>query len=114
MGMRTIISEGSGGISGGQRQRILIARAIANDPKILIFDEATSALDPESEAEVLKNLGAIARGRTLIIVSHRLSMVAGADQILVLENGRMADCGTHRELIARDGIYRQFWTQQKG
>ncbi len=113
-GYDTILEENAANLSGGQRQRLAIARALLNNPSLLIFDEATSALDPESEAVVLKNLSAIAKGRTVLIVSHRLSMVAGADRILVLEDGRLADSGTHRELVAREGIYRQFWMQQKG
>ena len=113
-GYDTMLEENASNLSGGQRQRLAIARALLNNPPILIFDEATSALDPESEAAVLKNLAAIARGRTVLIVSHRLSMVAGAQQILVLDHGKAVACGTHRELLSQDGIYRQFWRQQTG
>ncbi|MBP5300608.1 MAG: peptidase domain-containing ABC transporter [Victivallales bacterium] len=111
-GYDTVLEENASNLSGGQRQRLAIARALLNNPPLLIFDEATSALDPESEAAVLKNLAAIAKGRTVLIVSHRLSMVAGADRILVMEDGRLADSGTHRELLSREGVYRQFWMQQ--
>ena len=81
---------------------------------MLIFDEATSALDPESEAVIQRNLKAIASGRTVLIVSHRLSIVSHADQILVLNNGELSDSGTHQELLSRDGIYKEFWCQQMG
>jgi len=113
-GYDTILEENASNLSGGQRQRLAIARALITNPAILIFDEATSALDPESEAVIQRNLGAIARGRTVIIVSHRLSMVAGAQKIIVLDNGEMVDMGTHQELLARDGIYSSFWKQQMG
>ena len=89
----TIIEESGANFSGGQRQRIAIARALLTRPRLLIFDEATSALDPESEAIVQDNLHEIARGRTLIIVSHRLTSLAGADAILVLESGRVTSSG---------------------
>jgi len=80
----------------------------------LIFDEATSALDPESETVIKRNLAAIAKNRTLIIVSHRLSMLAGANRILVIDKGEKVAFGTHQELLAQQGIYSQFWKQQMG
>jgi ATP-binding cassette, subfamily B, bacterial HlyB/CyaB len=82
------------------------------DPRILILDEATSALDPESEAIVQRNLARIAAGRTVIIVSHRLSSLVGSDKILVLERGRVADLAPHKELLARCAPYRHLWAQQ--
>jgi ATP-binding cassette subfamily B protein len=111
-GYETYIEEGSPNLSGGQRQRLAIARALIHDPRILILDEATSALDPESEAAVTANLLRIASGRTMIIVSHRLSSLVECDQILVLERGEVVDIGPHSELRERCGIYRQLWTQQ--
>jgi ATP-binding cassette, subfamily B, bacterial HlyB/CyaB len=111
-GYETLIEEGSPNLSGGQRQRLAIARALITDPRILILDEAMSALDPESEAVLSANLLRIAHGRTMIIVSHRLSSLIDCDQILVLENGRAVDVAPHRLLLERCGIYRQLWTQQ--
>ena len=111
-GYDTYIEEGSPNLSGGQRQRLAIARALIRDPRILILDEATSALDPESEAVVTANLLRIASGRTMIIVSHRLSSLVACDQILVLERGGVADIGPHSELRERCGVYRQLWAQQ--
>jgi subfamily B ATP-binding cassette protein HlyB/CyaB len=111
-GYETHIQEGSTNLSGGQRQRIAIARALIGDPRILILDEATSALDAESEAIVNANLLRIARGRTLVIISHRLSVLVRADTILVLERGRLYDSGRHEELLARCDIYRTLWHQQ--
>ena len=113
-GYDTILEENASNLSGGQKQRLAIARALLTQPKILIFDEATSALDPESETIIKRNLAAIARGRTLIIVSHRLSMLAGANRILVIDKGEKVAFGTHAELLAQDGIYYQFWNQQMG
>jgi subfamily B ATP-binding cassette protein HlyB/CyaB len=111
-GYETWIEEGSPNLSGGQRQRLAIARALITDPRILILDEATSALDPESEALVNANLKRIARGRTMFIVSHRLSSLVDCDQILVLERGKVADIGDHATLLERCAIYRTLWNQQ--
>jgi subfamily B ATP-binding cassette protein HlyB/CyaB len=111
-GYETYIQEGSANLSGGQRQRLAIARALIGDPRILILDEATSALDAESEAIVNANLLRIAKGRTLVIISHRLSVLVKADTILVLERGRLYDAGRHEELLDRCDIYRGLWHQQ--
>lgn len=111
-GFETILEEGSSNLSGGQRQRLAIARALLTDPKILILDEATSALDAESEAIVQANLMSIARGRTVIIISHRLSSLVPSDAILVLDQGKVMDIGRHDELLERCSIYRHLWDQQ--
>src|SRR6516164_1003480 len=111
-GYETYIQEGSTNLSGGQRQRLAIARALIGDPRILILDEATSALDAESEAIVNANLLRIAKGRTLVIISHRLSVLVQADTVLVLERGRLYDSGSHDELLERCDIYRGLWHQQ--
>ncbi len=111
-GYETFIEEGSPNLSGGQRQRLAIARALITDPRILILDEATSALDPESEALVNANLARIARGRTMVIVSHRLSSLVDCDQIMVLERGKVMDIAPHATLLERCAIYRTLWNQQ--
>ncbi len=111
-GYETYIEEGSPNLSGGQRQRLAIARALITDPRILILDEATSALDPESEALVNANLLRIARGRTMVIVSHRLSSLVNCDQIMVLERGKVMDVAPHATLLERCAIYRTLWNQQ--
>jgi HlyB family type I secretion system ABC transporter len=111
-GYETWIEEGSANLSGGQRQRLAIARALVANPRILILDEATSALDPESEALVNANLIRIAKGRTVVIVSHRLSSLVDCDQILVMDKGAAVDIGPHAELLDRCAIYRQLWAQQ--
>jgi ATP-binding cassette, subfamily B, bacterial HlyB/CyaB len=111
-GYETFIYEGSPNLSGGQRQRLAIARALITNPRILILDEATSALDAESEAIVNANLARIAEGRTMIVVSHRLSSLVNADAILVLERGRVYDIGSHAELVERCDIYSNLWRQQ--
>ena len=108
----TLVEEGGTNFSGGQRQRIAIARALLAQPQLLIFDEATSALDPESEAVIQQNLADIARGRTMLIVSHRLSSLVTADSILVLERGLVVDFAPHPVLIERCDIYRHLWQQQ--
>ena len=111
-GYNTMLEEGGSNLSGGQRQRLAIARALLTDPRLMIFDEATSALDPESEAEIQANIRAISRGRTMIIVSHRLSMLRHADAILVLDKGRLVGKGNHTELYADCPIYRNLWDTQ--
>jgi ABC-type bacteriocin/lantibiotic exporter with double-glycine peptidase domain len=111
-GYDTFIQEGSPNLSGGQKQRLAIARALVSDPKVLIMDEATSALDPESEALVNANIQRIAKGRTMVIVSHRLSSLLDCDLIMVLDRGRTVDIGTHHELVERCAIYRHLWFQQ--
>ena len=111
-GYNTVLEEGGSNLSGGQRQRLAIARALLTDPKLMIFDEATSALDPESEAEIQGNINTIGRGRTMIIVSHRLSMLRHADQILVLDGGRLVGAGAHEDVYANCPIYRSLWDRQ--
>lgn len=111
-GYDTILEEQASNLSGGQRQRIAIARALLPQPGILILDEATSALDPESEAIVQRNLRGIARGRTVIIVSHRLSMIRDVDMTIVLEGGQIVGAGKHEDLVTSCFTYRQLWTQQ--
>jgi ATP-binding cassette, subfamily B, bacterial HlyB/CyaB len=111
-GYETYIEEGSPNLSGGQKQRLAIARALITDPRILILDEATSALDPESEALVNANLLRIARGRTMVIVTHRLSSLVDCDQIMVLDKGKVMDIAPHETLLERCTVYRQLWAQQ--
>lgn len=112
MGYETMIEEGSANLSGGQRQRIAIARALLVNPKVLLLDEATSALDPDSEAIVNNNLLRIAAGRTVIVISHRLSSLVSCDSIMVMERGKLVDMGRHRELLRRCEIYSHLWNQQ--
>jgi ATP-binding cassette subfamily B protein len=111
-GYDTLLEEGGTNLSGGQRQRIAIARALLTNPSLLIFDEATSALDPESEAIINANLQQIARDRTVIVISHRLSSLVPADAILVLDNGKAMDMGRHQDLLGRCDLYRRLWRQQ--
>jgi ATP-binding cassette subfamily B protein len=111
-GYDTMLEENATNLSGGQRQRLAIARAMLLKPRILILDEAASALDPESEAIFLDNLGRITAGRTVIIVSHRLSTLVKADAIMVLNRGQIVDAGRHEELIRRCEIYTKLWQQQ--
>jgi len=114
MSYETLVEESASNFSGGQRQRIAIARALLLRPRLLLFDEATSALDPESEAIVQHNLADIARGRTMIIVSHRLSSLVKSDAILVLDRGKVIDFAPHATLLERCEIYSHLWEQQMG
>ncbi|WP_019669073.1 ABC transporter ATP-binding protein [Eudoraea adriatica] len=111
-GLDTLIGERGIKLSGGQRQRIAIARAVLADPRILILDEATSNLDTESEALIQKSLSHLTEGRTTFVIAHRLSTIRKADQILVIENGRIAEQGTHESLIAAKGRYYNLFTYQ--
>ena len=100
-------------LSGGEKQRVAIARAILKNPRILIFDEATSALDSKSEKSIQAELNRVARGHTTLVIAHRLSTVMDADQILVMDQGQIAERGTHRELLERGGLYAQMWLLQQ-
>ncbi len=110
----TIVGERGQRLSGGQRQRISIARAVLKDPPILILDEATSAVDNETEAAIQRSLERIAEGRTTLVIAHRLSTIRNADHIFVLDGGRLAENGTHEELLTEGGIYAGLWNVQTG
>lgn len=111
-GYDTIIEERGSSLSGGQRQRIAIARALVNNPRILIFDEATSALDYESERIIQQNMASICKGRTVFMIAHRLSTVRECDQIITIEKGEITETGSHEELLQRGGRYAYLWNSQ--
>ena len=107
-GYDTVIGEGGASLSGGEKQRISIARAIMKDAPIIVLDEATANVDPENEADLMKAIDALTREKTIIMIAHRLKTVRNADKILVIESGKIAQQGTHDELMREDGIYRRF------
>jgi ABC-type multidrug transport system fused ATPase/permease subunit len=111
-GFDTVIGDRGVQLSGGQRQRLAIARALLKNPQILILDEATSSLDVESEALVQEAIDRLVRGRTTLVIAHRLSTIKNADRIVVLEDGRIRQIGTHEELIGAEGIYRKLYSLQ--
>jgi len=113
-GWDTVVGERGARLSGGQRQRLAIARALVRDPRILLLDEATSALDPESEELVKEALSRLMRGRTTLVVAHRLSTIRQADRIVVLERGRIVEQGSHDALLERDGRYAHLHLTQAG
>jgi subfamily B ATP-binding cassette protein MsbA len=114
-GYETLVGERGTTLSGGQKQRLAIARALLTNPHILIFDEATSALDTQTESVVQEALGTWFKGRTTIIIAHRLSTIVNADKIVVLKDGKIAEVGTHTQLLASGGLYSLLYNaQQRG
>ena len=111
-GYETVLGERGITLSGGQKQRISIARAIIKTPQILLFDDCLSAVDTETEEQILKNLNTLASDRTTVIVSHRVSSAKNADQIIVMDNGKIVLTGTHSELINREGYYKDLYLKQ--
>lgn len=111
-GYDTLLEENASNLSGGQKQRLSIARSLLAKPRILILDEAASALDPESEAIFIRNLSKIAIGRTVVMISHRLSTLVNANRILVMQHGRLMDSGRHEDLLQRCSTYQHLWNQQ--
>jgi ATP-binding cassette subfamily B protein len=112
-GYDTMVGERGLKLSGGEKQRVAIARVILKAPDILIFDEATSALDTKTEREIQASLAEVAAGRTTLIIAHRLSTIVDADQVLVLDDGRIVERGHHRELLALGGVYASMWARQQ-
>jgi ATP-binding cassette subfamily B protein len=113
-GWATLVGEGGHRLSGGQRQRVAIARAVLKDAPLLVLDEATSAVDNETEAALQRSIERISRDRTTIVIAHRLSTVRHADRILVFEEGRVVEDGTHDRLVGENGVYSRLWSVQTG
>ena len=111
MGMKTVISEGQGGISGGQKQRIMIARAIVHSPKVLVFDEATSALDNKTQKSISESISRL--NCTRVVIAHRLSTIINADRIIMLEGGKIIEEGNYKELIAKKGKFAELVERQR-
>jgi ATP-binding cassette subfamily B protein len=112
-GYETEVGERGLKLSGGEKQRVAIARTILKGPPILVLDEATSALDSHTEREIQEQLEKVARGRTSLVIAHRLSTIVGADEIIVLDQGRISERGTHAQLLAANGLYASMWNRQR-
>jgi ABC-type multidrug transport system fused ATPase/permease subunit len=113
-GYNTFVGERGVKLSGGERQRVAIARAILKDAPILMLDEATSSLDSESEVLIQDALATLMQGKTVIVIAHRLSTIAKMDRIVALQNGEIAEEGTHQELLTQGGVYASLWQHQAG
>lgn len=111
-GYQTMVGERGLKLSGGEKQRVAIARMVLKRPSIIVFDEATSALDSKTEQEILEALREVSRGRTTLVIAHRLSTIVDSDEIVVLDAGRVAERGTHWELLRKDGLYAAMWQRQ--
>ena len=109
-GLSTMVGEGGAKLSGGERQRITIARALLKNSKILLIDEATASLDAENQKIITENLEKLKGNTTIVVIAHQLSTIQMADRIIVLDQGKMVEIGTHDDLINRKGAYAQFWT----
>lgn len=113
-GYQTVLGENGSTLSGGERQRISIARALLKDAQIILLDEATASLDPENEVLIQRAIAKLVEGKTVIMIAHRLRTVVDADQIIVLDNGKLVECGTHDELMKKKGLYHKlFYIQQE-
>ena len=111
-GYDTMVGEGGSTLSGGEKQRISIARALLKDAPVVLLDEATASLDPENEVEVQRAVNALVEGRTVVVIAHKLRTTQNADNIVVMEAGRVVDQGRHAELLERGGLYARLWTLQ--
>ena len=111
-GYDTMVGEGGSTLSGGEKQRISIARALLKDAPVVLLDEATASLDPENEVEVQRAVNALVEGRTVVVIAHKLRTTQNADNIVVMEEGRVVDQGRHAELLERGGLYARLWALQ--
>ena len=109
----TVVGERGLKLSGGEKQRVAIARTVLKNPSVYFFDEATSALDSATEKEIIKNLEAISKDKTTLIIAHRLSTVSNADNIIVINHGEIAESGNHEDLLRLKGLYAEMWNKQK-